>query len=198
MRAGGNDVNTDVEAHDTARPKVRILLDVDGVLNAVHRQPGDHWSDWQRAECMGFTIRYSPSVAARIGALTLIEGVELRWLTTWEHHANKWICPLFGWPDFPVIDRHDIEQHQSGLVVATSGWWKFDEARALYESDGVPFVWIDDDLGHSDDGAGDWITSLDGRALGISPHSEKGLTERLLVEIEEFVAARLQEAEANA
>lgn len=175
-------------------PNVRILLDVDGVLNAVCKRPDpDQWAAWKQAECMGYTIRYAPEVGRRLGALAATEGVELRWLTTWEHDANVWIGPLFGWPNALVMDRHDLaQQGWGGLIVATSTWWKYDEAKALYEADGVPFVWVDDDLGDNhDDGAAEWVRSLGDQALGIRPATDKGLTDSDLTAVEAFVATVL-------
>lgn len=171
--------------------RCRILLDVDGVLNAVTRAPGDHWDDWRVEKCMGFPITHSPAVGARLLALAERPEVELIWLTTWEHNANDWIGPLFGWPSFRVLDRHDLIESPTGLIVSTQGWWKLDEAQALWEDDPVPFVWIDDDLGIGDDGATDWIHSLDGAAIGVRPDSERGLTPNLLDVIEEFVLSKI-------
>jgi hypothetical protein len=174
------------------KPKCRILLDVDGVLNAVCRKPDLHqWGDWDEAACMGYHIRYSPTVGKRLLALTELPGVELLWLTTWEYDANKWIGPLFGWPRFDVLERHDLTENSLGLTVAQGPWWKLVEAQKLWDEDGIPFVWIDDDLGFMDDGATDWVRSLDGQALAIRPDTRKGLTPRLLDEIESFVAERL-------
>lgn len=177
---------------ETQPVRVRILLDVDGVLNAVTKYPDfDIWPDWDRAKCMGYTIRYSREMGARLGALAATPGVELVWLTTWEHEANVWIGPLFDWPQHRVIDRRDLRQER-GITVATAGWWKYDEARELFENDGIPFVWIDDDLGDShDEGAADWVRSLNGQALGIRPHGERGITPRLMGEIEAFVNEHL-------
>lgn len=183
-------VSEPVEGGERTAVRCRIFLDVDGVLNAVTKKPDpSQWPEWRDAECMGFTIRYAPEVGRRLGALAALPGVELRWLTTWEHDANEWIAPLFDWPKALVMERHDIEAHRSGLLVATSGWWKFDEVKALHEEDPVPFVWIDDDLGFADCGATDWLRTLDkGTWCGIRTVGHKGLTDRLLTEVERFVA----------
>lgn len=172
-------------------PKCRILLDVDGVLNAVTRFPdSDQWTDWCTKKCMGYNITYSPTVGQRLLALAQRPGVELIWLTTWEHNANRWIGPLFGWPTFPVLDRHDIHEGTSGLLVADQTWWKYVEARALYEADEVPFVWVDDDLVWNWDGAVDWVKSLNDAALAISPGTSYGLTPTLVDEVEKFVVEK--------
>jgi hypothetical protein len=172
--------------------KCRILLDVDGVLNAVCTEPNtQHWDDWDSAVCNGFTITYSATVGERLLRLAELPGVELLWLTTWEHEANTWIGPLFGWPPFDVIERHDLSQTGWGRSVSSGPWWKFVEAKKLWDADPVPFVWIDDDLRFDADGATEWIGSLDGKALGVCPYVREGLTPDLVDHIESFVTERL-------
>lgn len=174
-------------------PKVRIFLDVDGVLNAVTATPPTkHWQDWRSAECNGFTIRYSPTMGQRLLALAETEGVELVWLTTWEDDANVWIGPLFGWPEFTVAGRQDVDAQASGLLVAHGAWWKYPHIKEWWERDGVPFVWVDDDLDTQyDDGASAWVRSLHPQALGVRPVSWHGITEPQLAAIERFVHGHL-------
>lgn len=166
--------------------KVRILLDVDGVLNAVTRDPDpSQWGDWQTEVVRGFTITFSRSVGAALTRLAETPGVEIQWLTTWAEMANDHISPLVGIPICTVAGAPPWREVE---------WWKLVVARDLYEADSTPFVWIDDDLGsQSDDGASRWVQSLNGRALGIRPDTRKGLTPRLLSEVEQFVNAQLAE-----
>lgn len=176
--------------------KVRVLLDVDGVLNAVCHEDDltDEWDDWKTAECMGFRIRHSPKMGAVIGVWSRLPGVEVCWLTTWEHKANEWITPLFNdWPQFRVIERHDIERADgsaTGQLWASRGpWWKLVEAQALWAEDQVPFVWIDDDLGSAfgDDGATEWVESLGDKALIINPYTHEALTQDLVNRASHFI-----------
>lgn len=166
--------------------KVRILLDVDGVLNAVPfgNKLDPCWSDWKTVVCMGFPITFSETVGKRLQALIDTPEVEFLWLTTWCDDANKWIRPLFGWPTFEVAGRLSPNERENE-------WWKLTHARRLWEQDKIPFVWIDDDLGFRDDGASGWINSLEGQALGIRPNVRVGLTPKLLDNIEEFVTKKL-------
>jgi hypothetical protein len=165
--------------------RVRILLDVDGVLNAVTPNPDpEQWPDWNVVKVNGFRICYSPTVGRFFRRMAETEGVELQWLTTWGHTANEELCEVL---DIPVCDVAGAPPLQE------KHWWKLQVAKALWEGDHVPFVWIDDDLGGDDDGAAEWITSLRPYSIGIKPDWRRGLTQRLLDEIETFVLARLEE-----
>jgi phage terminase large subunit-like protein len=159
--------------------KVRILLDVDGVLNAVPGRTKD-WDDWKAGYANQFFINWSETVARTVRRWADTPGVEVMWLTTWTHEANRHICPLLDLPQFKVAgEMPPLQQF---------GWWKFEIARELWESDPVPFVWIDDDLGDLyDDGAADWVRSLSPNAMGIRPDHRKGLTQRLLDEVDRFI-----------
>lgn len=169
------------------KPAVRVLLDVDGVINAVTSDPGDHWDDWNSATCRGFRITYSWKATEILRQLAVIPEVELLWLTTWGESANEWIAPLVGLSDLDVAGEPPWRQ--------PNRWWKADIAIDLYERDLVPFVWIDDDIdGPFDDGAAAWVRTLDGEGLAIRPDSHKGLTPRLVSEIATFVNIRLEAA----
>jgi HAD domain in Swiss Army Knife RNA repair proteins len=160
--------------------KVRILLDMDGVLNAIWATPPRGvWPVWKQGEAHGFKIRWAPEVADFVRRLAETPGVEVMWLSTWAELANEHISPLLDLPRFKVLGQPPLFEQ---------GWWKFEDAKALYEKDPVPFVWIDDDLGDAYDcGASSWVKSLEGKGLGIRPDHQKGLTQRLLDEIEVFV-----------
>jgi hypothetical protein len=156
--------------------RVRLLLDVDGVLN-VAGTPCSDWKEWLAVRCRGSTINHSPEVGRAIADL----GVEIIWLTTWREEANQWIGPLFGWPEHPVIAIGDEE------MLSWRSWWKLDAAKRLYADSPVPFIWADDEL--SDMGeAHDWCREVDG--LPIVPRANVGLTRRHLEEMRRYVERR--------
>jgi hypothetical protein len=158
---------------------MRVLLDVDGVLNAV---PGmtDDWDDWQQGQATGFRITWSPTVVSFIRRLAETPGVEVAWLSTWAELANKHLCSLLDLPQCLVAGAPPWREEH--------GWWKLDVARRLWDQTQTPFVWIDDDLGDGyDGGAAAWIGSLNGDGIGIRPDLRRGLTPRLINAIEEFV-----------
>lgn len=166
---------TAVEEQTTA---VRLLLDVDGVLNAVTHKPGDFWPDWNVAKCMGFRITWASEVASFIRSLPSC-GVEVIWLTTWAERANEHICGPLNLPIFPV----------AGSPYDYNGprWWKLPLAQALYEKDAKPFVWIDDDLPYEIE-AREWLSTLPKDSyLAIGPSSIEGLHPRHVEKIKAFI-----------
>jgi hypothetical protein len=142
-----------------------VLLDVDGVLNAVDPEPDPRvWPDWQRgrASAAGRTwpIAWSPTVVRTV--LAWREVAEVHWLTTWGSLANGALRELLGLPELPVAGAPGSPSDGSGSDAAlgslagvtaaapdelTGRWWKFDVVRELVRAEpGRPLVWIDDDL----------------------------------------------------
>lgn len=172
--------------------RVRVLLDVDGVLNAVVRNNGDpqrrrapeHFDDFKFEEICGFPICYSETVISWVKSLADDPRVDLQWLTTWEENANTHLGPAVGLPELPVAGHRSTIHRQ---------WWKLAYAKFLAE-DGLPFVWIDDDLNsHYDDGAARWVVRLEGQGLAISPKTDKGLTQELIDIANSFIQAALED-----
>jgi hypothetical protein len=164
---------------DTDR-SVRVFLDIDGVLNAVTRRPDPRqWPDWREGRAEGFTIRYSPTVGRFFRALAEDPAVGLCWLTTWESRANQYIGPMLGIPELPVAGVRPTYER---------GSWKLEVVQDWYRRDGLPFVWLDDDLDRLADGeATAWLDSLSGHALGVRTDLSKGLTRRDLDAVSRFI-----------
>jgi hypothetical protein len=160
--------------------KVRLFLDVDGVLNACTWSPDpDQWNDWEHGNAQNYDICYSPTVGKFFTELTQDPRVEILWLTTWEGDANVYISPMLGMPRFPVAGYRPFREKHSG-------WWKYDIVREWWAKDPIPFVWIDDDLDDGYDcGAGEWARS-EGN-LTIKPRTAKGLTAEHLIQIQEYI-----------
>ena len=78
----------------TAPPPV-LLLDVDGVLNAVRR---DLPEGWRRGTFNGYVLSWDPTVIARLRALHESGRVELQWLTTWTEMADRLLAEPMGLP----------------------------------------------------------------------------------------------------
>lgn len=163
--------------------KPLILLDVDGVLNAVcsGKTPDNEFGDFQEARVGlfgGLIITYSPEMGRRLAALD----ADIHWLTTWKTWANEHIAPLFAWAPFPVVPDIDPMEKR--------GWWKASGARAVLEADPRPFVWIDDDLYYSvqdDPSIMDWIDALKVPRLLLTPSTERGILPAQMEMVEEFV-----------
>lgn len=137
---------TDLEVHSdqTAIPlRPLILIDVDGVLNAL-RRPGPEWQHYKRM-CDGrtFNLWLNPAHGPMLRNLAEETGAELVWATTWEHDANTAIGPTIGLPELPVIEV------SKGEGLEGRGCCSKTPAVAEYVN-GRPFVWFDDDLGKAD------------------------------------------------
>lgn len=154
--------------------RVRLLLDVDGVLNAVG-PPCPDWQEWNATKCGNSVINYSLDVGRAIAELD----VDVVWLSTWRQKANEWISPLFGWPEHAVVSIDDEK------MLSWRSWWKLDAAKRLYGEDPQPFIWADDDLGANVE-AYEWCKEVGG--LPIVPRTHTGLTRAHLEEMRQYVA----------
>lgn len=178
-----------------------ILLDVDGVINAVTRKPNtaiwprEYWrSDYAVADGEPWPINWSTHV---IEFLTRVhEGgrAEIRWHTTWQHDAQN-LADLVGLPTFPIADAPEAPRDgvSNGELVAARlrdglpPWWKYGAARRVVIEERRPLIWVDDDitseLSRRDR---DVLASL-GPVRFISPDQSTGLVRRHLREIETFL-----------
>lgn len=171
-------------------PQPRLLLDVDGVLNAwpYTRSAKSPWANYHRDTINGFTINWSPTVRDAIIALS--EHVEILWLTTWENEAQNYLAPALDLPWFKLAGVND-NVHEDD-----ERWWKLDVARSLYELDQRPFIWIDDEI-TSYQAALEWVRTLpEGAALIIAPPSQHGITPDHLKLIQDFLDLRESAREA--
>jgi hypothetical protein len=149
-------------------PRVRplLLLDVDGVVNALPDESDDLmvWSDWKsgwaRADGSRYHITFAPEVVAQLLAWHTSGALELQWLTTWGHDANDELRVLLGLPELTVAGTHqdagapsevDAASHADVAPAApdplTGRWWKYDVVRrVLAEQPGRTVIWVDDEL----------------------------------------------------
>lgn len=189
-----------------------VLLDVDGVLNALPRLGRPlPWEDWRTgvayAEGRGFRISWSPSVVAAVWSWR--ELADVQWLTTWGHDANRSLRELFELPELPVAGTYDdphltdpdagdpdptpgrgADAHAAVAPAApdrlTGRWWKFDVVQRLVRADPArPIVWLDDDLAGQADIREHMERST--TCLLVAPHLSSGLTADHLREVEEFL-----------
>lgn len=171
-----------------------LLLDVDGVLNALGRPLSAVWDDWQlgsaTAQGRGYVIAWSPSVVRRLFDWHTAGTVELQWLTTWGHDANRSLRHLLGLPDLVVAGTYDEDDDAgepdpargalAGVTPAardelTGRWWKFDVVRRLVrEQPGRRLVWLDDDLAAERD-VREWV-KREADCLPLAPRPVTGLS----------------------
>lgn len=155
-----------------------MLLDVDGVLNALSHQQ-QYRAIWVPARDREWKIRYSIKVIDRITALS--EQVDIKWCTTWEMDAVHSLAPYLKLPEFGIVEKFGTYDKDSWDCL-DDGWWKY--TRFVKECrDGKRVVWLDDDI--SDAILQQFPESED--ELLIRPNSNSGLTLKDLDRIEAWV-----------
>lgn len=121
--------------------KVTILMDVDGVLNDFHT-PNDPKYRIFDAE-NGFRIAWDETVMERLLAWHEKGLVEIKWLTTWCHDANKMLRTEFGFTEDLEVVGYD---HWLRPGTHWSDWWKLKAVREYVNHNPDEFiVWIDDE-----------------------------------------------------
>ena len=156
------------------------LLDVDGVLNAVTlRADRSVWPRWRtgtaRADGRSYPITFAPDLMAGIRELHDRGSVDIRWLTTWGHDANRELRRLLDLPEFPVV----------GVPSHADVWWKLPLAQQVAREQ-RPLIWTDDDLARSAS-ALEWLDRLAQPALAIGPRPDVGLRPEHLDGIARFI-----------
>lgn len=178
-----------------------ILLDVDGVINAITKKPNRSiWpvASWRSgwALCSGkeWPITWSVEVIEFLTRVHVEGRAEIRWHTTWQHEAKN-LADLVGLPKFPVAlapeaPRDDVPNGELIAARMRDGlpaWWKYGAARRVVIEEGRPLLWIDDDITYELNRRERGVMSLMGAVQLISPSQETGLIPRHLREIEAFL-----------
>lgn len=134
-----------------------LLIDVDGPLNAfggpyggveapdgyqLHRLHNLSWTDehgraWMKG---GQRLWLNPAHGPML--LTLADRVELAWCTAWRENANRFIGPMIGLPELPVVPLPE------GWVALTDHIWKLPGVEE-YAGD-RPLAWLDDEFKYAD------------------------------------------------
>ena len=162
-----------------------LLLDVDGVLNAVGPDAAERW---QRGVFNGFTVYWDPTITARLREWHESGRVEIQWLTTWADNADTWLAEPLGLP-------RGLRTRASGAAPTgflgrrggEAGWWKLTAAReAAEEEPGRRIVWIDDDLAQQAADTGDWLAAHP-HVMVVAPDLYVGVTHEQLDAIEAWL-----------
>lgn len=164
---------------DLSATRVRIYLDVDGVLNA---QAPSNWGGvsegYATAEGSKYRMRWAPALLEALSALD----ADIVWTTTWRTDAADSLATLFGGfgQDFRVL-HPNLDPHAE--TTFPSIYWKLAAIAAEQAASPSPFVWLDDeiDLWEAKD-AGE----LGGLALTINAFT--GITPAIIEKIEAYIA----------
>ena len=167
-------------------PPPVLLLDVDGVLNAVHPVLPE---GWRRGTYNGYVLSWDPSVTARLREWHESGRVELQWLTTWTEKADELLAEPMGLPR--GLRTHSREgvlpTGFGGRLGGVFGWWKLAAARAVAEAEpGRRIVWIDDDLAEQAAETGEWLAAHS-HVLVVAPDLWTGLTHEELDRVEAWL-----------
>jgi hypothetical protein len=155
-----------------------VLLDVDGVLNALTL---DVPEGWKRGLFNGYQITWDPTITERLRDLHETGRVEIQWLTTWCEDADKLLAEPMGLPR-GLVTHSSFHRARSSLV-----WWKLLHADDVAKNNpDRNIVWIDDDHG-LDYESRNWAAIRD-NVLTISPDLYRGLTHEDLDKIEEWIS----------
>jgi hypothetical protein len=174
-----------VNAPAEGRPPV-LLLDVDGVLNALLPEVPD---GWKRGSFNGFPFSWDPTITARLREWHESGRVEIHWLTTWSKDADRLLAEPMGLPRGLRTHSRDrvAPSGFTGRVGARSGWWKLAFAREVAEAEpGRRIVWIDDDLTDQARSTGEWLAA-NPQVMIVAPDLATGLTHEQLDAIEAWL-----------
>lgn len=136
-----------LDMSDDGRPL--LLLDVDGVLNAINRSQNHktyHIEVIQTSDGLRYIVRLNRKLSGWLDELT--DHFLPVWATMWDDDANEHLAPLLGLPSLPV------------LSCAENGWTCLtkDPGRTLHHKIDVievsvgdrPFAWLDDEISEAD------------------------------------------------
>lgn len=184
-----------------------VLLDVDGVLNALTRKPNtavwpfDHWK-FGRATAADreWPIAWATDVVDWLNALDDSGRAEIRWHTTWLDDAQH-VADLLGLNRFAVADATpevadgDVygpgsqRLHAARIREGVPAWWKYGAARRVLAEEQRPLLWFDDDLFENLPRVHRNNLAANGAVLYVVPDQHTGLTRKHLRQAEQFLDA---------
>lgn len=180
-----------------------LLLDIDGVLNALSKQAPTHvWkaSDWNRARIAAFDgaqypFLWATPVVEWLTGLHESGDVEIRFHTTWQHDALK-VAEVLGLPVFKVQDcpewaracANGSELAADLIRACMPPWWKYPAAERVVTDEGRRLIWIDDDIDYQiGKGARDQLKSIYMLKL-VCPNQGTGIIPRHMQVVNEAIA----------
>lgn len=135
-----------------------LFLDVDGVLNRVGAtQPNanfETWGDWFKRKflLLDGSVKVNTKISHLMARALMDLPVEIRWLTTWEEDAPRFLAPVLGLPDYEVAGVMPAHRRpDSGLFMVESSNWKLDVIlHTMREDKNRPIIWVDDEANDED------------------------------------------------
>lgn len=174
------------------------LLDIDGVINSLLRQPptqgwpkGAWLTAMYESNTNEFPLLWAVPVVEYLTDLHRQDRVEFRWHTTWQEEAPAF-GKIVGLPEFAVQDAPEARANQ-GLFIKQQilahkpHWWKYPAAERVLTEENRPLIWIDDDIELKLFPKYRQALGALGRACLVSPDGQTGLLSRHMRKIEEFL-----------
>lgn len=176
-----------------------LLLDVDGVVNAMSKQAPTHvWPAdvWRRAKIqardgMEYPFLWAIPVVEWLTRLHESGDVEIRWHTTWQHEALE-VGKVLGLPEFKVqecpefaeYERNGSELSAKLISACMPGWWKYPAAENLVSDEGRRVIWIDDDIDYQITAGGRRALKAIYNLVLVCPNERTGIIPKHMVKVE--------------
>lgn len=176
-----------------------LLLDIDGVLNAMSHKPPTHaWPKevWKSgsvraADGVNYPMLWSEPVITWLTNLHTSGAVEIRWHTTWQHDALN-VGELMGLPEFGVQEAPEYEQATvNGSALAAKliaacmpGWWKYPAAERVVTEEKRRLIWIDDDIDYQVSHSARQALKSVHRLLLVCPSQQTGIMAKHMIKVE--------------
>lgn len=171
--------------------KPLLFLDLDDVLNirvapydeylvevATDDLPTGPFINEFAGPCVELSICVPRAYPAWLSELS--EVFELVWATTWEHAANRYISPLLGLPELPVVKHSALLPRFSEVKSGQPALWKI---RSILDFAGSrPFAFVDDRAY----GLDSWLEAVAPELTTLVLVPERGLTRAHVDELVSF------------
>ena len=163
-----------------------MIMDVDGVVSPVGGL-GTAWGDDVVAGDVFGPVLVSPTLCARLDALSQVPGVSCVWLTSWSAAMRASLHPFPG-RDWQVV------ADATGARSPERDWWKFDalEAWLDWHPEVRALAWCDDHLaGGRLPAVRRGLRAREVRPLLLAPRTEVGLTPAHMGRLDAWVGTQL-------
>ena len=171
---------------DTDLQTAVVIVDVDGVVSAVHPEV-PAWGDETEVGRVFGPVKVSATLSSRLDALHALPGVECWWLTSWSSEMRA------GMRTFPGQTWGVIAEPPAQSV--SRGWWKRQALSAWLAGrpDVNAVAWCDDHLRGGRPRAVRRVLAEHGvdDVLLLAPLTSVGLTPEHVVRLEGWAASRM-------
>lgn len=177
-----------------------LLLDIDGVVNSLLKQPPsmgwpkDAWlqADYTDADGRVWPLLWASPVVEYLSNLHRQGRLEVRWHTTWQEQAVEF-AKIVGLPtEWTVAEAPEFQANwglfaKEQILKAQPTWWKYPAALRVLTDEGRPLIWIDDDLFANVNRTHRNGLAQIGKVCLVSPDGQTGILPKHMRQIEEVL-----------